>query len=56
MKQLKYLAIFGNVAYVLWIIWNGMEEGFKATIVQQVSYLGIILLLILNAYLLSRKK
>lgn len=56
MKQLKYVAIFGNVVYALWIVWNGIDEGFKATAVQQVSYLGIILLLILNAFLLYRKK
>jgi len=51
-KFLRYIAITGNVLFVLWILYNGIDEGFKGTIVQIVTYLGLIFLLILNALLL----
>jgi hypothetical protein len=49
------IAIFGNAIYVLWILRNGINEGFSGTIVQIVSLTGLIFLLILNIILLSRK-
>ena len=52
---LKYAAMAGNVLYVLWILYNGIDEGFSAPLVQKVAYLGMIVLLILNTVLLSRK-
>ena len=57
MENVKYLAIVGNLVYVLWILYNGVDE-FKlgATTVHVAAYIGIILLLIFNALLLSRKK
>jgi hypothetical protein len=53
---LRNIAIIGNLLYILWITWNGIDEGFAGTIVQKVSYVGIITLLILNFVLLYRKK
>ena len=53
---LRTIALIGNVLYILWITWNGIDEGFAGTIVQKVSYIGIIILLILNIALISRKK
>lgn len=52
----KYLAIAGNVMYVLWILYNGMNEGFQGTTLEIVSYLGLILLLIINSILLSLRQ
>ena len=56
MKNLKYLAIIGNVAFIAWIWINGIDEGFKATPLQLVSYLFLTVLLILNIYFLTHKK
>jgi hypothetical protein len=53
---LKYVAIAGNIIFILWILYNGFNEGFKATVPEMVSYLGLILLLGLNCFLLSLKK
>lgn len=53
---LKLVAICGNVVYILWILWNGIDESFSGTIVQIISYIGLIVLLILNILLLYRKK
>ena len=49
---LKYAAIAGSIIYVLWILVNGITEGFRGTIVEVVSYIGLILLLSLNIILL----
>lgn len=54
-KLLRYSAILGNILFLLWIVWNGVDEGFKGTIYQIASYSGLILLLILNSVLLLRK-
>ena len=52
---LRSAAIAGNAFFVLWILYNGIDEGFQgATIYQIVSYIGIIFLLILNSFLLFR--
>jgi len=56
MKNLKNLAILGNVVFIVWITYNGIGESFRGTIVQKVSYLGITAVLLLNIFLLSRKK
>jgi hypothetical protein len=55
MKYLFKLAIIGNIAYILWITYNGIDDGFSGSAVQIVSYCGIILLLILNSILLVTK-
>ncbi|CAN5445387.1 hypothetical protein BH09BAC6_BH09BAC6_26990 [soil metagenome] len=48
----RYAAIFGNVIFVLWILFNAMNEAFKATLVEKFSATGLIGLLVLNCYLL----
>lgn len=49
---LRYLAVAGDVVYILWIVRNGMESGFRGTPVEVVSFVGLIVLLALNAGLL----
>jgi len=49
---LRYLAITGNIILVLWILRNGINEGFKGTPLEIVSYIGLMILLILNSVLL----
>jgi hypothetical protein len=57
MKELKYLVILGDVIFIAWILYNGINEGFKGvTPVQAVSYISLITLLILNIFLLYRNK
>jgi hypothetical protein len=48
----KYAAVAGNVLFVLWMLSNGINEGFKGTIYQIVSYIGLTLLLTRNTVLL----
>ncbi|HKI77961.1 MAG TPA: hypothetical protein VKA26_05440 [Ignavibacteriaceae bacterium] len=50
-KFIKSIAIAGNILFVLWILFNGINEGFKGTVYAVISYLGLILLLSLNTIL-----
>ena len=52
---IRYLVIAGNVVFVLWIIRNGMEAGFRGGPVEVASWVGLIVLLVLNGVLLWRE-
>jgi hypothetical protein len=45
-------AVFGDVLFILWVTYNGINEGFQGTPVQVGSYIGLVLLLTLNIVLL----
>jgi hypothetical protein len=53
-KLFRYAAIFGNLVFVLWILYNGINEGVKGTIYEIISYIGLMLLLLLNTLLIVR--
>ena len=53
-KPLHYLAIIGNALFILWITYNGIDEGFSGTLLEKVSYVSLMLLLIMNIVLLAR--
>ncbi len=55
-KGLLYLAVGGNVLFVLWILANGIDEGFQARGPQIASYVGLVGLLLLNSFLLLRRR
>jgi hypothetical protein len=52
-KLFCYVAILGNIMFVLWIIYNAIDEGFQGTIYQIASAIGLILLLTLETVLLA---
>lgn len=52
----RYIAVFGNIIFIIWILYNGFDESFKGSIVQIISYLGLIVLLVLNIVLICRNK
>ena len=53
---LRYAAILGNILFILWITYNGIDEGFRGTPVQVVSYISLVLLLLLNTILILRAR
>ena len=56
-NMLRYLAIAGNIIFVLWILYNGIDEGFQATApTQMLLYIGMMIVLSLNAALLGTDK
>lgn len=52
---LKYLALAGNSLFILWLLYNGIDEGFRATPYQLMSYIVLVFLLLLNSALLFYK-
>lgn len=48
-------AVIMNILFVLWILYNGINENFQGTPVEKASYLALMLLLATNAFLLLRK-
>ncbi|MCB1059311.1 MAG: hypothetical protein KDB65_03685 [Calditrichaeota bacterium] len=53
---IRSLVIAANILFILWILFNGMNENWSGTPVEKVSYSSLVVLLILNAYLLSRRR
>lgn len=53
---LRYITLIGNGLFVLWILFNGMDSGWSATPVQLASYVGLVILLALNTYLVARNE
>jgi len=48
---LKFLAVAGNILFILWLLYNGADEGFRASTYQLLSYIGLTILLLLDSYL-----
>ena len=54
---LRYLAVAGNILFVLWILFNAMDEGPATTPpIQIVLLIGMLMVLSLNAALLSTER
>lgn len=53
---LRYLAIAGNVGFVAWILYNGVDISLETTTPQLYLYGGMIVILLLNAFLLGKSK
>jgi spore germination protein YaaH len=51
---LRKAIIIGNIAYILWILLNGINEGFGSLHIQSVPYIFLIIFLFLNSILLFR--
>ena len=53
-ELLSWLAIAGNILFVLWILYNGINESFQGTSIEKISYITLMGLLVVNAFLLFR--
>ena len=49
---LRYAAIVGNFLFILWILFNGIKEGFKAPLTENFHYVAVMGLLAINTVLL----
>jgi hypothetical protein len=55
MKELRLIATVGNALFILWIIYNAIDERSQGIhIVQAVALGGLIVLLALNIFLLRK--
>ena len=48
---MRFAAVFGNLLFILWIIYNAIHEGLRGTLPEVISCLFLICLLALNSYL-----
>jgi hypothetical protein len=56
-KPLTALAVAGNFFFMVWISYNGINEGFQGTLPEKISYFTLMGLLAVNSFLLlSRMK
>lgn len=51
-KNVATLAIAGNILFLLWILYNGISEGFPGTLIEKISFITLMGLLATNAFLL----
>lgn len=49
---MRFAAISGNILFILWVTYNGINEGFRGTLPEKISYIGLMSLLALNSYLI----
>ncbi len=58
MALLTSAVIAGNILFLLWILYNGINENFQGTMVEKLAYVSLAILLSVNAFLLliNRKK
>lgn len=54
-RLLRYVAVTGNILFVLWILRNGIDESFRGTVPEIISYITLTLLLALNTVLLLQR-
>jgi hypothetical protein len=53
---LTYVAIGGDIIFILWVVRNGIDSGFRGTPPEVASFIGLVVLLTLNAVLLYNKR
>ncbi|MDI1353301.1 MAG: hypothetical protein PSX36_00190 [bacterium] len=51
----KTFAILCNILFFFWILYNGIHENFSGTRIEIISYVALMMLLGLNAFLLYKK-
>jgi hypothetical protein len=57
MKTIRYIAVVCNAIFVAWLLFNAIDEGFRAVNhVELVSMISLIALLLLNIILLLHRR
>jgi hypothetical protein len=49
-------AVAGNLVFILWILYNGINENFQGTLLEKISYITLMALLAVNSILLLRSR
>jgi len=55
LQIIRYATMSGNILIILWILFNAMDEGFKGTLPEKISFFVMISLLATNTWLLFNK-
>ena len=57
MKSLRLLTIIGNILFIFWIVYNGIDEGaIGVNRVEAAALTCLVILLVLNTVLLLRRR
>ena len=57
MKNLRYIALAGNLLFIFWIVWNGIDEGPRSVgRLEAISLAGLLVLLMINFIILWKQK
>ncbi len=57
MKPIKYIALIGNATFILWILYNGIDEVSRSVgKMEVISLTSLLILLFLNIVLLWKSK
>lgn len=56
MTLLTWGAVAGNILFVLWVTYNGIDEGFQGTLPEKISYITLMALLVTNVFLILRRR
>lgn len=51
-RWLKWVAVAGNALFILWVLYNGIGEGFRGTLPEFASWIGLTILLVLDSALI----
>jgi hypothetical protein len=54
-SMLSFFAVAGNILFILWILYNGINEGFAGTTMQKIIYFSMMSLLAINTFLILGK-
>ena len=55
-EPLSWVAITGNILFMLWMTYRRISESFKGSIYQQISYIGLMGLLAVTIVLLHNRR
>lgn len=55
MGFLTWAAVAGDILFMLWITYNGIQEHFRGTVFEKISYIGLMGLLAINSFLILRR-
>jgi hypothetical protein len=55
LQIIRYATMSGNILIIFWILFNAMDEGFKGTLPEKISFIVVLSLLAANTWLLFNK-
>ena len=55
-RAMTWLALAGNSVFIVWVLYNGIDEGFRGTPAQIASWLLLTALLVLDSALIVSRR
>jgi hypothetical protein len=55
-RWLRWIALAGNVLFILWVLYNGIDEGFRGSRPEIASMIALVALLALDSALIVSRR